>query len=83
MVRTTGRIEACVRPIAEVAVLPYGYEVGGASVGFEIVGACEGFEEELVALGEGGVDASAVGGNDVVALFVVVVAEELGLRRRG
>jgi uncharacterized ion transporter superfamily protein YfcC len=54
--------------------------VGFASAGFEIVGACEGLEEEFVALRLRGVDASAVGWDYVVALLVVVVAEELGLR---
>lgn len=48
---------------------------------FEGVGTCERFEEKLVALGFCGVRAGCVGGNFVVALFVVVVAEEVGLGR--
>ena len=81
MVRAAGGIQACVGPVAEVAVLPDGHAEGCAGAGFEGVGAGEGFEEELVLLGRGGVYAAAVGGDDVVALFVVVVAEELGLGR--
>lgn len=79
MVRAAGGVEARVGPVAEVAVLPDGHAAGGAGAGFEGVGAGEGFEEELRALGCGGGDVAGVGGDDVVALFVVVVAEELGL----
>jgi hypothetical protein len=79
VVCTTTRVEPRVGPVAEVAVLPDGDAVGGAGAGDEGVGAGEGFEEALVALGGGRVYASAVGWDDVVALFVVVVAEEMGL----
>jgi hypothetical protein len=53
--------------------------VGGAGAGFEGVGAGEGLEEELGLLEGGGGDVAGVGGDDVVALFVGVVAEEVGL----
>lgn len=49
------------------------------SASFEVVRAREGLEKELIALCLGGVDASAVGWDDVVALLVVIVAEELRL----
>jgi hypothetical protein len=80
MVCATSRVKAGIRPVPEVAVLPDRYVVGFASAGFEVVGTCEGFEQELVALRLRGVDASPVGRDHVVALLVVVVAEELGLR---
>lgn len=82
MVRAAAWVEPRVGPVAEVAVDPDGYAVGGAGAGFEGVGAGEGFEEELGALGGGGSDVAGVGGDDVVALLVVVVAEEVGLGLR-
>jgi len=79
VVRAAGRVEPRVGPVAEVAVEPDGDAVGGAGAGFEGVGAREGLEEELGALGGGDGDVAGVGGDDVVALLVVVVAEEVGL----
>ena len=79
MVCTASGIKTCVEPVAEVAVLPDRHAVRFARASFEVVRACEGLEEELVALCLSGVDASAVGWDDVVALLVVVVAEELRL----
>ena len=76
---TTRGIETCVEPVAKVAVLPNRHIVGSASASLEVVGTGEGFEEELVTLRLSGVDASAVGWDHVVALLVVVVAEELWL----
>jgi uncharacterized ion transporter superfamily protein YfcC len=80
VVCAAGWVEAGIRPVAEIAVLPDRYIVCFASASFEVVGACEGLEQESVALRLRGIDASAVGWDDVVALLVVVVAEELGLR---
>jgi hypothetical protein len=79
MIRTTTIIQPRISPVAEVAVLPDGHVVGGAGPDFEGVGAGEGFEEELCLLRRGGGDVAGVGGDDVVALFVVIVAEELRL----
>jgi hypothetical protein len=79
MIRTTTIIQPRISPVAEVAVLPDGHAVGGAGAGFEGVGAGEGLEEELGLLEGGGGDVAGVGGDDVVALFVGVVAEEVGL----
>lgn len=74
MVRAAGGVQACVGPVAEVAVLPDGHAVRGAGAGFEGVRAGEGFEEELLLLGGGGCDVTGVGEDYVVALFVGVVA---------
>lgn len=83
MISPAGGIETDVGPVAKVAELPYGDVVGSAVVGFEGVGTGEGLEKELVALGFGHVDTMGVGGNDIVALLVVVVAEKVRLFCRG
>ena len=54
--------------------------MSSAHTSLEVVGAGEGLEQELVALGCGCVYAAAEGWDHVVALLVMVVAEELGLR---
>ena len=75
MVCAAARIEACIGPVAEVAVHPGGYALGLAIAGFEVVGTGEGLEQELVTLGGGCVDATSKSWDHVVALLVVVVAE--------
>ena len=72
------RVEAQIRPVAEVAISPDGDTVRGAGGCRGAGGAGEGFEVEEVDLGGG---EGVVGGEDgdgVVAVFVVVVSREVG-----
>lgn len=79
MVCAAAGVETRVGPVAKVAVYPGRHVVGYAHAGFEVDGAGEGLEQELVALGGGCVDATPKNRDHVVALLVVVVAEQLGL----
>ena len=76
---TTG-VQACVGPVAKVAIHPGRHVVSSAHTSLEVVGAGEGLEQEPVALGCGCVYAAAEGWDHVVTLLVMVVAEELGLQ---
>ena len=79
MVGAAGGVEADVGPVAEVAVAPDGDGCRGADMRLEGVGTREGFEDEGGRLGGSSGDVVGEGGDAVVAVFVVAVAEEKGL----
>jgi len=79
VVRAASGVEARVDPVAEIAVHPGRHVVSYAHAGFEVDGAGEGLEQELVALSGGCADATSKSRDHVVALLIVVVAEQLGL----
>lgn len=79
MVGPGPQVEADIVPVAKIAVLPYWNVEQAPVVGLEGVGASEGLEEELVTLGFGDVDPVGEGWNHVIALFIVVIPQEVGL----
>lgn len=74
MIRSAGRVESEIVPVAEIAVAPRG-NAGLCAIGsFESVRTGKVFEVEGVPGSGGESDALGIGGDFVVAGFVIVVA---------